>query len=158
MTRARPAREPRIRGMRQRVIPLILTIALTGCATPDGGSQSVNSRHLPTILEEVRAHPEKRQGGEAACERSISDWSGDFPVNLFFAGLFDVPAPAGEEAFCAAIIEAVIAGDLSKSELDAFKKPSALRGKEPLGNLLRKLIVAHERLSTQQALSCDCGQ
>ena len=149
-------------GSRRRSVLLALLIATSGCATSNGDSQSSSS--LPMVLEELRAHPEKRRVAEAACERSIADNTGDFPINLFFGGLLDVPAHKANGAFCAAIVEAVIAGDLTRSDLSAFELPSAVRGKEPLGTLLRKLMIAHERLYAQQAKrppqaqSCGCGQ
>ena len=56
------------------------------------------------------------------------------------------------------------AGDLSQQEWEAFQRPKQVRGKAPLGTLLRELMVAHERLYAQQAQrplqakSCSCGQ
>jgi hypothetical protein len=127
---------------------LTLTAALGACASSDG---TIRSDHLPTILSEVRGHPEKRAAGEAACERSITRGSSDFPFQLFFAGLFDVPDADGGSAFCSAIVEGVISSNLTEADLDAFKLPSAVRGKGPLGLLARKLLIAHERLQGQQA-------
>lgn len=150
--------------LRPSAFLLALLISVAGCTTSDGGARRVSSSHLPKILDEVRETPGKRLSGEAACERSITARPSDFPFKLFFAGLFNVPEESAAQSFCAAIIEAVIAGDLTKSDIDVFKKPSALRGKGPLGTLLRELMVAHERLYAQQAQrppqaqSCGCGQ
>jgi hypothetical protein len=127
---------------------LALLAVLSACASGDG---SIRSNHLPTILYEVRGHPEQRDAGEAACVRSLDGSFSNFPYKLFFAGFFDVTENEAGHTFCAAIIEGVISGDITQSELDAFKRPAALRGRGPLGTLLRRLLVAHERLQGQQA-------
>ncbi|MGF1628321.1 MAG: hypothetical protein ACFCUT_02520 [Kiloniellaceae bacterium] len=147
-------------AMARRVaLVLILVPLLAGCAASQGG----HSDDLPGILREVRAHPENRLASEVGCERAVARKAGDLPYEAFFAGLFDIPEEAAGRAFCAALIEAIIAGDLSQRDLDAFQRPSQVRGKAPLGTLLRELLVAQERLYAQraqgpQAQSCGCGQ
>lgn len=134
---------------------------VAGCASPQGGGQSAR---LPDILNDVRQHPEQRLAGEVRCERYIADNQGDIPVKALFAGLLDVPEASGNQAFCAALIEAAIAGDFTRKDQDTFLKPKEIRGRKPVGALLRALIVAHERLYAQQAQqppqaqSCGCGQ
>lgn len=153
-----------VRPVAAPALVLALSLALSACATPDGSPREIRSNHLPTVLEQVRDHPERRQTGETACTRSMTENGGDHSVNLILGGLFDVPADSAIDVFCAAIVEAVIADELTRTDIDAFKKPSAIRGKGPLGTLLRKLMVAHERLYAQQAQkppqaqSCGCGQ
>jgi hypothetical protein len=139
---------------------VLLTLTIAGCAA----SQDQRGDDLAASLADVRANPEKRLTAEVACERAFSRRGGDFPFQAFSAGLLDVAEKAGHRAFCAALIEAVIAGDLGQSELKAFKTPSEVRGRAAVGPLLRAVLVAHERLTAQQAQkppqaqSCGCGQ
>ena len=141
-------------------IAIVVAPLLAGCASSQGG----RSGSLPEILNDARAHPESRLANAVACERFIAARPSDFPYRSFFAGLFNVAEESGGRAFCAALIEAVIAGDLSQQEWEAFQRPKQVRGKAPLGTLLRELMVAHERLYAQQAQrplqakSCSCGQ
>jgi len=138
-------------------LALLLLSACAGAAGP-------RSDRLPDILNHARAFPEHRLADEVACTRSLTRGDGNFPFESVFAGLFDVPEASATGAFCAALIDAVIAGDFSKSDQDAFSMPSQVRGKAPLGKLLRAVVEAHERLQAQQAqkppqaLSCGCGQ
>jgi hypothetical protein len=139
---------------------VLLTLTIAGCAA----SQDQRGDDLAASLAGVRANPEKRLTAEIACERAFSRRGGDFPFQAFSAGLLNVAEKAGDRAFCAALIEAVGAGDLGPTELDAFRTPSDVRGRAAVGTLLRAILVAHERLSAQQAQkppqaqSCGCGQ
>lgn len=134
--------------MSARLLPLLMiAVLLPACA----GGTSVQSTDLPGILSEVRGQPQKRASAEASCARAIARGPDDFPYKQFFAGVFDVPAEQGGQAFCASIVEAVIADELTRGDLNAFRKPAEVRGKAPLGTLLRKLLIAHERLRGQQA-------
>ena len=104
---------------------------------------------MPAVLEDLRHHPEKRGAGEIYCRQSIARGDSDFPFEAFFAGLFSVPEAKGADAFCTAIVAAVIFGELTEDDIAQFSNRS--RGKEPLGTLLRKLLAAHLRLSSQTA-------
>ena len=129
---------------------LTLALLLGACAAPQSGARSSS---LAEVLRSARAHPELRTANVADCEAAIARKPGDFPYKAFFAGLLGVAEKSGGQAFCAALIEAVIAGDLSQEEQDAFKKPKAIRGRGPAGVLLRELMIAHERLAGRQARS-----
>ncbi|HMA14847.1 MAG TPA: hypothetical protein VKP12_08695, partial [Kiloniellaceae bacterium] len=115
-------------------------------------------------LAEVRANPEQRLNAEASCERALSRQHSDFPFQAFAAGLLAVPEASGLRAFCASLVEAVIAGDLTAEDIADFQRPTEVRGRAPMGKLLRVVLEAHERLAAQQAqkppqaLSCGCGQ
>lgn len=138
----------------------LAVLLLAGCA----GEAGPRSDRLPDILDHARAFPEHRLADEIACVKSVTRGENDFPFEAVFAGLFDVPQASAAEAFCAALVDATIAGDFSKADQNAFSVPSEVRGKAPLGNLLRALMIARERLQAQQAqrppqaLSCGCGQ
>src|SRR5690606_4956642 len=118
---------------------------------------------LPISLTEVRAHPEQRLNAEVSCERAISRRSTGFPVQAFSAGLLAVPEAQALRAFCAGLVEAVIAGALTEDDLAAFQRPRQSRSSAPVGKPLRSVLEAHERLIAQQAqrppqaLSCGCG-
>ncbi len=142
----------------RRCLPaaLLAALILAGCAAPqDGGTQNGaragGNEGLRSVLQDVRNHPENRAASEVYCLLSITQGDSDFPYQLFFAGLFSVDREDGTRAFCAAMVEAVIAGELTEADLAPFDRPSSVRGKEPLGTLLRKLMVAHLRLETQEA-------
>lgn len=139
---------------------VLLTLTIAGCAA----SQGQRGDDLAASLADLRANPEKRLTAEVACERAFSRRVRDFPFQAFAAGLLDVAEKTGDRAFCAGLIEAIIAGDLGQSDLDAFKTPGEVRGRAAVGTLLRAVLVAHERLTAQQAQkppqaqSCGCGQ
>ena len=139
---------------------VLLTLTIAGCAA----SQDQRDDDLAAPLADARANPEKRPAAEAACERAFSRRGDDFPFQAFAAGMLDVAENAGDSAFCAALVEAVIAGDLSRDDVIAFQRPKEIRGMAPLGTLLRAVMDAHERLHAQQAQkppqaqTCGCGQ
>lgn len=143
-----------------RTAAILLALVLAGCASADGGRKDT----LEEVLNDARAHPEKRLAYEIECERVMDNSTGNFPYRTFFAGLLAVPESRGGGAFCAALIEAAIAGDFSEADQKAFGVPSEIRGRGPVGALLHVVLEAHERLyATQaqkppQALSCGCGQ
>jgi hypothetical protein len=136
-----------------------LSLVLGACAGSRGSDND-----LVATLADTHAHPEQRLDAEVACERAFSRRSGDFPFRAFSSGLLDVAEESGDRAFCTALVEAVIAGDLGRDDLRAFQRPMEIRGKAPLGKLLRAVIAAHERLHAAQAQkppqaqSCGCGQ
>jgi hypothetical protein len=127
---------------RQGAIFLVLGTVLAGCAAPQAG----RSGSLPEILSDVRQHPQNRLVSEVDCDRAMASRSGNFPYKAFFSGLFDVAEESGGRVFCASLVEAVIAGDLTESDLQAFGQRREERGFSALGDLLRKLLIAHERL------------
>jgi|GEM_PF-4956214 len=138
----------RPRTLRCFATALILGLAVTAasCATPESESKSASQGiGLPSMLEEIRRHPENRAAGEAYCRMVIDQSSNDFPFGTFIAGLFAVPEEDGDKAFCTALVESVIAGELTESDLAHFSNRN--RNKEPLGTLLRKLMAAQLRLS-----------
>ncbi len=150
MTTRLRSSSPAAKKFNSAALLFAMLVALAGCASSEGGRGS-NSAGLPGILEDARRNPEGRIANEAACLDSITQGSTDFDFEAFFAGLFFVSKENGGQAFCAALIDAVIADELTEADLRAFRKPAEIRGKGPLGLMLRKLMVAHLRLSSQQA-------
>jgi hypothetical protein len=127
-----------------------LAVFLAGCAAaPDSGSRAAPGGLLG-ILEAVRDNPEDRLAAQVACQLSLGQRSTAFDYLPFFAGFFAVPEESARAAFCASIVEAVIADELTRADLEAFSVPAEQRGRAPLGTLLRKLIDAHERLQSQE--------
>ena len=147
MTVARCISVARAFGRKASVI-LVAALLLASCTSAQNRGRDVS---LPEILSDARAHPENRVESTTACEHAIDGRSIVFPYMSFFSGLFDVSEENGGQAFCAALIEAVVTGELTEQNLRAFQRPSAVRGKAPLGTLLRKVLEAHERLKAQQA-------
>jgi hypothetical protein len=141
-------RGPAGRGLPAAIL-LTCAIVLSACATTPDTGQAGAQGGLPGVLEEVRRNPEDRTAGESYCRLALAQRTNAFPYGAFFGGLFAVPAAQGDRAFCAALVEAVIADELTEADLAVFKDRK--RSKAPLGTLLRKLMVAHLRLSTQQA-------
>jgi hypothetical protein len=148
-------------------ITLAFFAVLAGCTGGGAGSanRGTNAQDLSllSVLEETRRHPEDRPASEAYCMLSIAQSRNSFPYKPFIAGILAVPEEDASRQFCAALVEAVISNHLTEDELAVFSKPSGERGFKPLGDFLRKLIAAHERLYAQQARgpqaqSCGCGQ
>jgi hypothetical protein len=137
----------RFAPLRRASLPaLAVALLLAGCAAP----QSRPTSSLPSVLEDVRQHPEKRLAGEAACLRSLANSDSDFDFQPFIGGFLDTPDADSGAAFCTAIIEAVVAGDLSAPVLDASRSQDQARKEAAMGTLLRELIEAHERLQAQR--------
>ncbi len=86
----------------------------------------------------------------AVCQYSIENNPSDFPYKAFFSGLLGTSEDAAGGAFCAALVEAAVAGDFTEEDLGAFRKGGTDRDRGPVGTLLRKLIMANERLQGQQ--------
>jgi len=64
------------------------------------------------------------------------------------SGLLDVPAKEAEEAYCAAMVEAAVANEITEGDLERLQIPRARRGMGPFGEMLHKVLVAHERLKS----------
>jgi hypothetical protein len=127
-----------------------LAVFLAGCAAAPASGSRAAPGGLPGILEAVRENPEDRLAAQVACQLSLGQRSTAFAYRAFFAGFFDVPEQSARTVFCAAIVEAVIADELTRADIEAFGTPVEQRGRAPLGTLLRKLIDAHERLQSQE--------
>jgi hypothetical protein len=146
--------------MRYIATAVVLALTLVACT----GAEQRQEGDLAAALHAARDDPSKRLAAEVGCERAFSPRGGSSSFPAFAAGLLDVSESAATRAFCAGLIEAAISGDLSQEDLRAFRRPSEIRGNALLGNLLRAVVGAHERLSAQhaqvppQALSCGCGQ
>lgn len=139
---------------------IAVPLALAACAAP----QRSSGNDLVDALAALRADPGKRLSAEVVCERTFSKGVGDYPFQAFSAGLLNVPEPSGNRAFCAALVEAVIADDLTAEDIAVFQRPKEVRGQAPTGKLLRVVLATNERLEAQQAQrppqaqSCGCGQ
>lgn len=125
---------------------LAAALLLAGCAAP----QSQPATSLPSVLGDVRQHPEKRLAGEAACLWSLANNDSDFDYAPFIGGFLGTADADSGAAFCAAIIEAVVAGDLSAGDIGAFQSQDQARKEAAMGALLREIIEAHERLQAQR--------
>ena len=133
------------------------SLVLTGCAAPGENRSTAATRSggLATVLEDVRRNPEDRAAVEAYCRLSVSGGDSDFPYQAFFSGFLSVPPGQSSDALCAAMIEAVIAGELTENDLAQFSDRT--RNKMPLGTLLRKVLAAHLRLQGETAFQTEAS-
>lgn len=149
-----------VRGSLERLSPAALAFALlvglAACSGGDAGSNEpgaspARSNSLLAALQRARENPEDRDIAETECNLTVA-WRGyDEVVQAFFSGILDVPDERAWRAFCAALVEGSVAGEVTEADLENFSESGSERSYKPLGDLLRKLIVAHERLQGQQA-------
>lgn len=151
---ARTARLRR-RPLRHGAPGVALALALAACSAqeerPAAPEPAPGPVALSQVLEEVRRRPEDRLAGEVYCTLSIAQNPTDFPYKAFFGGLFDVPEDTAGQTLCSALVEAVIADDLTQSDLRTFSRPRSEGSMAALGDLLRKLLDAQLRLSSLEA-------
>ena len=122
----------------------------TACAAPQ---EPTPRRDMAEVLRQMREDPEERPSARPpTAKAAMATHLTDLPFEAFFAGLFDVSQRSASHAFCAALYETIVSGDLSEDDLNAFRKPKDVRGAAPAGIVLRKLIEAHERLKGQEAV------
>src|SRR3546814_16251109 len=117
----------------------------------DWSSDVCSSDLRAAVLDDARAHPENRLADAVACELTLASRSGEFPFAPFFAGLLDVPEAEGSRKFCAALIEAVIDGDFSQADQNAFQTPSDVSGRGRVVALLTLGLNAPTRRGEKQA-------
>jgi hypothetical protein len=129
---------------------LLAAALLSGCA---GGSASRDENPLTKMLFHVREHPEDRDFSVAFCGAAMSQKDSKDYIKPFIAGMLDVPESAGGEAFCGALIEAAIAGDLQDRDITVFSEDREGHRGAAVGAMLRALLIAHERLQTEQVLN-----
>ena len=143
-------------------LALTLFFALGACAETGGGN-SVQSG-LAEAFNDARHDPARRAESVQRCTFIFLRAENDPGFDEMIAALFDVPVPQAQGAYCAAMVEASISNDFTETDLERLQVPRAQRGMEPFGKMLRKALVAHERLRAQQAQrppqaqSCGCGQ
>ncbi|WP_299618778.1 hypothetical protein [Pelagibius sp.] len=135
------------------LVVAVCAVSLLGCATPESPptERSSAGSSLVEVIERVRANPERRAQSVTACTRSLRDSVEGFRYEPFMAGLFDVPVEEAGTTFCSALIEAVISDALTAADLAVFRRPRGERSYQPLGDLFRELLEAHERLGSQEA-------
>lgn len=126
---------------------LLAAALLAGCAA---GSETQDQPVFLELLSYIQEHPEDRDFGVAWCENIAAQVRSDLHFKPFMAGLFDVAESEGSHAMCAAMIEATIAGDLKDQDIVRFGGTEEEEGAAAGGTLLRALLLAHERLKTQQ--------
>lgn len=136
---------------------LTLVAFLVGCAasedegTKPGAQTSYRNLDLASVLGDVRQRAERREAAVAHCEDYIVRRPNAFPFESLVVGLLDVAEEEAKSAFCQALVEGVIANDITEANIAVFQQRRRGADKAPLGSLLRGLIVAYERLRSQQA-------
>lgn len=152
-------KSPLMRRTPASALVLAVCVAgLLGCATPEKSPQNrsaAGGSSLVEALERARGNPERRAQSIDACTRSLRDSTLGFTYAPFMAGLFDVPLEEAGTAFCGALVEAVISDTLTAADLAVFRRPRGNRSYQPLGDLFRELLEAHERLAPQESKQTD---
>lgn len=139
----------------------LLAVTLTACATspgeryvPRSGDASRPKNYVDFMLT-MQESPAERDRGVAACVRARGQSLDEFlPV---IVAMMDAPPQNSIRAFCAASAEAAIAGDFSEADIRALSVPRGQRDYRVFGRYLRALLIAYERLSTQQVMAPTDG-
>ena len=133
------------------ILVLGTSLILTGCTAPGETRSTTATRSggLAAVLEDLRRNPEGRPAAEAYCRLSVSGGDSDFPYEAFISSFLSVPRAQSGNAFCAALIEAVVSDGLTENDLAQFNDRN--RNRMPLGTLLREILAAHLRLQGQTA-------
>lgn len=128
-------------------------VMLAGCGgnAPGQPGSSYRGLDLPSILKDVSRNPDRRSAAAASCAAQFDRKNSSFPFEYLVIGLLDVPDEDAEIAFCQALVEGAISGEITESDIAKFQQPRSQRGLEPMGDLLRKLLAAHVRLTSKQA-------
>ena len=140
------------------ILASLLILAISACAASQGERHVPRSgdvtrpKNLYDYMLSMREAPAEREAGVAACirqgrsnEKSLSEF---LPV---IASMMDVSREEPFEAFCHAVAEAAISGDFSEADIRAMYVPRDQRDYRVFGRFLRALLIAHERLNTQEA-------
>jgi hypothetical protein len=115
------------------------------------------------VLKDVERNPGHRGVANAYCQVRYAKVDADFPFSPLIEGLLEVPETSTAEIFCLTMVESVAAGELTGSDLIDSQATSP-EGLVAMGELMRGLLIAHERLYAHQAQkppqaqSCGCGQ
>ncbi len=135
------------------VLSLVGVIMLASCSTNTSGQSASSYRglDLPSVLRDVGRNPDRRGAAETSCTAQMDRKNSAFPFEYLVVGLLDIAEADAKSAFCQALLEGAIAGEITASDLARFQQPRSQRGVEPLGDLLRKLLAAHLRLTSRQA-------
>lgn len=115
------------------------------------------------VLRDVERNPGHRNVADAYCQVRYGKLDADLSFSLLIEGLLEVPETNTAEVFCLTMVESVAAGELTGSDLIDSQATSP-GGLVAMGELMRGLLIAHERLHAQQAQrppqaqSCSCGE
>ena len=151
---ARPRRG--LRGLRLFLAPLCLTMVLGACAAdPDDGSAHgpAIDRHSPEnlaqMLRELKKDSRLRDAAALYCFASLPQ-SDAAAYEPFLASFFDVPQDEAGLILCRVLIEAVVSDELTEQEIAKIEDPRGSEDFVTFGVVLRKMLVAQERLDSQQ--------
>lgn len=126
-----------------------LLVSLAGCA--GSNSPAASRDDLADFFNDARANPNHRESAVLGCTLTLARQDYDAGFDDMIAGLLAVPVDQALEAYCAAMIEASIANEMTAFDIQRLHTPPSQRGKEPFGHMLRQVLEAHERLRAQQA-------
>jgi len=148
---------------------LVVTMYLVSCATDAGPlaaaqrAASEEEAEFFYVLKDVERNPGHRIMADAYCQVRYGKLDAEFGLSPLIVGLLEVPESNAAEVYCRALVEAVAAGELTGSDLTDAQATTP-EGLVAMGEVMRGLLVAHERLYAQQvqkppqAQFCGCGQ
>lgn len=138
------------------LLPLCLALALGACGTPrsdfdTAGSDTAgeNPRSLSEMLAKLREDTQLRETAVLYCAASLTRTEGD-DYEPFMASFFDVPRRDADLTLCRVIVEAVVSEELTQRDVEKIERFEQKEDFVHLGAILRKLLLAQERLDSQQ--------
>ena len=140
------------------LVPLLVSLGLAGCAAPQeqtqtsyADSEEADLQAFGNLLQELRRNPRTRDAAEAFCAAVLA--VENEPIHdPFFASFFDVPEDEAGLTLCRSLMEAVISDDFTEEELLRIGSFEGSNDFVLFGEVLRKLLDAQERLTTQQVI------
>ena len=138
-------------------ILVLVAIVLSGCAGTQQSdpppSANLDDETLISLILKLREEPKLLQPAAILCAASLAAGQDEeFDYRSFFGALFEVSDADAGLTFCRSLVEAVVSGNMSEAELRAFESPEDVRDYTVFGKMMRELLLAHERLNTQEAM------
>lgn len=151
---ARPRRG--LRGLRHLLAPLCLAMILGACAADldDRAAQNPaadrrSPENLAQMLRELRKDSRLRDAAALYCSASLPQ-SEATVYKPFLASFFNVPRDEAGLTLCRVLIEAVVSDELTEQDIAKIEDPQSSEDFVTFGVVLRKMLVAQERLDSQQ--------
>ncbi|HIC80025.1 MAG TPA: hypothetical protein EYP07_03545 [Kiloniellaceae bacterium] len=135
----------------------ILLAVLSGCTGSSGGGPATGSygepgteQNLAEAFSALDRDPQLRALVAGVCAGALEDTEG-FKYQSFMAAFFDVSWDRAGTAFCGALFEAIAVEDITEQDLERIGEFAEDPDYRTAGRLMRSLLEANERLSSQSA-------
>lgn len=142
--------------VRSLLLSLCLMVALGACAatqgdgaTQDRTASGEDPASIRQMLAELRKNSKLREVAALYCSALLTE-SESVSYQPFMASFFNVSRDEAGLTLCRVLIEAVISNELTEQEVDRIEDPQNQDDFVLFGAVLRKLLVAQERLNSQQ--------